>query len=71
MSETLKRPPAGRWSRNAIACLTSLLIVALAFQAARAAAPVPDFTLRLLDGKTASLQDYRGKPVLINFWHSK
>jgi peroxiredoxin len=35
------------------------------------AATVPDFTLPLLDGKTASLQDYRGKPVLLNFFHSK
>ncbi len=31
---------------------------------------VPDFTLQLLDGKNTSLQDYRGKPVLLNFFHS-
>ncbi|MDE2484523.1 MAG: redoxin domain-containing protein [candidate division NC10 bacterium] len=35
------------------------------------AAPVPDFTLQLLDGKSIALKDFRGKPVLINFFHSK
>jgi peroxiredoxin len=30
----------------------------------------PDFTLKTLDGKTVSLSDYRGKPVVINFWQS-
>ena len=28
----------------------------------------PDFQLQSLDGKTISLGDLRGKPVLINFW---
>ncbi|WP_368775066.1 TlpA disulfide reductase family protein [Bacillus aerius] len=28
----------------------------------------PDFELKTLDGKTASLSDYRGKKVLLNFW---
>ena len=40
-------------------------------QSAAQAAPVPDFTLQLLDGKSISLKDYRGKPVLVNFFHSK
>jgi peroxiredoxin len=35
------------------------------------AATVPDFTLPLLGGKNVSLQDYRGKPILVNFFHSK
>lgn len=30
----------------------------------------PDFTLSLLDGKTLSLADLKGKPVLVNFWQS-
>jgi peroxiredoxin len=30
----------------------------------------PDFTLQTLDGKTVSLSDYRGQPVVINFWAS-
>lgn len=29
----------------------------------------PDFTLPLLDGNTASLSDFRGKTVLLNFWN--
>ncbi len=28
----------------------------------------PNFTLKKLDGKQVSLSDYRGKPVMINFW---
>ena len=31
-------------------------------------AEVPDFTLETVDGKTVSLSDYRGRPVVINFW---
>jgi hypothetical protein len=41
-------------------------------QAARAAnkAPAPDFTMAsLADGSPVSLKDYRGKVVLLNFWH--
>jgi len=30
----------------------------------------PNFTLTLLNGKKASLSDYRGKSVLLNFWYS-
>jgi cytochrome c-type biogenesis protein len=28
----------------------------------------PDFTTHLLDGQTVSLSDFRGHPVLLNFW---
>ena len=70
MSDALKRPPLGRWFRNAIACFAALLIGATVFQTAQAA-PVPDFKLQLLNGKTTSLQEHRGTPVLINFFHSK
>ncbi|MFD1031616.1 TlpA family protein disulfide reductase [Metaplanococcus flavidus] len=28
----------------------------------------PDFTLQTLDGEEASLSDFRGKPVFVNFW---
>ena len=28
----------------------------------------PDFTLQNLDGKSVSLSDFRGTPVLLNFW---
>jgi thiol-disulfide isomerase/thioredoxin len=30
--------------------------------------PIRDFTVTLLDGKTQSLSDYRGKAVFLNFW---
>lgn len=30
--------------------------------------PAPDFTLRTLDGDQVSLSDFRGQPVIINFW---
>jgi cytochrome oxidase Cu insertion factor (SCO1/SenC/PrrC family) len=33
------------------------------------AAP-PAFTLESLDGKTVSLGELRGRPVLVYFWHS-
>jgi peroxiredoxin len=30
--------------------------------------PAPDFTLTTLDGSSASLADYRGRVVFLNFW---
>jgi peroxiredoxin len=36
----------------------------------RAGDVAPDFTLGTLDGKAVSLSDYRGKPVVLNFWAS-
>jgi peroxiredoxin len=30
--------------------------------------PAPDFTLQDTSGKTHRLSDYRGRPVIINFW---
>lgn len=32
--------------------------------------PAPDFTLTSLDGETVSLSDFRGRPVVVNFWAS-
>ena len=29
----------------------------------------PAFSLILLDGKAISLSDFKGKPVVVNFWH--
>jgi peroxiredoxin len=30
----------------------------------------PNFTLKTLDGKQVSLRDFRGKPVMLNFWYA-
>ena len=33
--------------------------------------PAPDFSLRLFSGKKVELKDYRGKVLVLNFWHSR
>ncbi len=35
---------------------------------AKVGKPAPDFTLKTLDGQSVSLSDFKGKPVLINFF---
>lgn len=55
--------------------LLSLIATATALAAAtlRAQSPgdtAPPFSLKTLDGATASLSDYGGHPVLLNFWAS-
>ena len=32
--------------------------------------PAPGFTLTTLDGRQVSLAEYRGRPVVVNFWAS-
>jgi peroxiredoxin len=32
--------------------------------------PAPEFSVTLMDGRTVALKDFRGKPVLVNFWAS-
>jgi hypothetical protein len=67
------------WIPRAMA--TAVLIAAVAHTAgggvafsassvARIGSPAPDFTLRLLDGKSVTLSSLKGKPVVVNFWHS-
>lgn len=38
--------------------------------AAEVGKPAPEFTLPLLDGGSLTLGGLRGKPVVVNFWHS-
>ena len=38
--------------------------------AAHVGSPAPDFTLTLLNGQNTTLSSLKGKPVLVNFWHS-
>jgi cytochrome c biogenesis protein CcmG, thiol:disulfide interchange protein DsbE len=35
---------------------------------AKVGAPAPDFSTKTLDGASVRLSQYRGKPVLLNFW---
>jgi cytochrome oxidase Cu insertion factor (SCO1/SenC/PrrC family) len=32
--------------------------------------PAPEFSVTLMDGRLVSLRDFRGQPVLVNFWAS-
>jgi peroxiredoxin len=48
-----------------ISVATAMLIWWLPWRAPRA---VEDFPLALLDGREAKLSDFRGRPLLVNFW---
>jgi cytochrome oxidase Cu insertion factor (SCO1/SenC/PrrC family) len=70
MDHPVRQPAVTRWAT--IATASALLLAAAAFGAAKAASgPVPNFTLDLFDGTRTSLEAHRGKPVLVNFFHSK
>ena len=49
---------------------TAVLFLAVPLLAQTPGNIAPAFTLRTLDGTPASLSDYAGRPVLINFWAS-
>ena len=48
----------------------TLLTAAGPLSAQTLGSPAPDFTLKTLAGGTASLSDYTGRPVFLNFWAS-
>ena len=50
--------------------LATLLTAAGPVSAQTLGSPAPDFTLKTLAGGTASLSDYTGHPVFLNFWAS-
>ena len=53
----------------AIVLMTSvLLVVGCSSPAPQVGKPAPDFQLPNLEGQPISLSDFRGKPVLVNFW---
>ncbi len=72
-----------RWKRRtsagvlAFLALWALYVLLWPNQGSKAAgvgipngAPAPQFELTGLDGKTYKLSDFKGKPVMINFWAS-
>ncbi len=76
---TRQTPPAkSQWKFWAVVGAVALVLVAgITYYAvwyqpelARAGQMAPDFTLRLLDGKSVTLSSLRGKPVLLSFWAS-
>jgi len=50
--------------------LATLLTAAGRLSPQTLGSPAPDFTLKTLAGGTASLSDYTGHPVFLNFWAS-
>ena len=49
---------------------TVLLVVGCSSQATQVGELAPDFQLPNLEGQSVSLSDFRGEPVLVNFWAS-
>ncbi len=47
-----------------------LAIAGAAFAAVQAGEMAPDFRLTLLNGNEISLKQFKGKPILIDFWSS-
>lgn len=50
--------------------LLIFLVGCSAVSAARRGQVAPDFSLEALTGETVRLSDFRGRPVLLNFWNS-
>lgn len=78
-TQSRPKPPAkSQWKFWAAAGVAAVILGAgIAYFAfwreagvARVGQPAPDFTLRLLNGERITLSSLRGKPVLVNFWHS-
>lgn len=55
---------------RAVSLAVAAMTVAALMPTHASAAPglAPAFTLELLDGKTLSLADYKGSPVILLFW---
>ncbi len=70
------RPCRGRWAVVFLALIAALAASSGskaapgASGAARVGSSAPDFTLRLFNGGSVTLSSLKGKPVMVNFWHS-
>ena len=65
--------PINRPSRRTVALIMGLALVLVACAAdddELAGPPVPDRTFEDFDGEQASLTDYEGTPMVVNFWAS-
>lgn len=54
-----------------VVAVTLVAVTVLSANTAKVATvgqPAPDFTLRTVDGEQISLSQFKGKPVIINFW---
>lgn len=56
--------------RNRIAALAAVLALALPAWGAAADVQAPAFSLQSVDGKTVSLDQYKGQVIMLNFWAS-
>jgi len=53
---------------TAFLVLLTLSITSCQQEAPAIGSPAPDFNLSNLEGETISLSEYRGQPVILNFW---
>jgi cytochrome c biogenesis protein CcmG, thiol:disulfide interchange protein DsbE len=69
--------PAGRqllagrgegWGAPAV--LESLRTISLAGSSQPSGGQAPGFSLRTLEGRAVSLEEFRGRPVVVNFWYA-
>jgi len=51
-----------------VALVAVTVLTANTTKVAKVGQPAPDFTLSTVDGKQVSLSQFKGKPVIINFW---
>lgn len=61
-------PPTGLVNEEGIYPVASLFDIDNAQAQPDPGHPAPDFAIHLPDGSTARLSDYRGRPVILNFW---
>lgn len=59
-----------RFAESLQAMITATALAAASLRAQTPGYTAPAFTLKTLAGSPASLSDYKGHPVLINFWAS-